>query len=43
MICDITFTNFIGKHPIRHCKRCARSVCPHCSENKRILSKTDKE
>jgi hypothetical protein len=40
-LCDQEFTNFLGKNAIRHCKRCARSICGVCSQQKRQLSKVE--
>ena len=28
---------------MRHCKRCSKSVCDTCSQNKRRLSRKDKK
>ena len=41
-LCEAPFTTGMGKNPIRHCKRCARSVCEVCSSVKRQLSRSDK-
>ena len=43
MLCENEFTTAIGANPIRHCKRCGRSICDVCSLTKRQLSKSDKE
>ena len=40
-LCDDVFTRALGKNPVRHCKRCGRSVCGVCSESKRQLSQND--
>ena len=37
------FTSAIGKNPIRHCKRCGKSICKVCSEGRRRLSRSDPE
>ena len=46
MLCDAPFTKRIvmrNRNPIRHCKRCGRSICAVCSDTKRQLSKDDPE
>ena len=43
-LCNDKFTKMVvGKNPIRHCKRCARSVCDVCSLTRRQLSRSDPE
>lgn len=42
-LCLAVFTGGLGKNPIRHCKRCAKSVCEVCSLSRRVLSRSDKE
>ena len=45
MLCQAAFTKkfALGKNPIRHCKRCGKSICQVCSEGRRRLSRTDPE
>ena len=43
MLCSATFTRALGKNPIRHCKRCGKSICQVCSEGRRRLSRADPE
>ena len=43
MLCQAAFTRALGKNPIRHCKRCGKSICQVCSEGRRRLSRTDPE
>ena len=31
----------LNRNPIRHCKRCGKSICEVCSDQKRQLSKDD--
>ena len=40
-LCEKPFTPAIGKNPVRHCKRCGKSVCQQCSDQRRRLSKQD--
>lgn len=44
MLCENIFTKkfaILNRNPIRHCKRCGKSICEVCSDQKRILSKAD--
>ena len=46
MLCEALFTQklrLINRNPIRHCKKCARSICEVCSDQKRQLSKDNPE
>jgi ATP-dependent protease Clp ATPase subunit len=43
MLCEAEFTKMFPSNPIRHCKRCAKSVCDVCSKTKRQLSQQDSE
>ena len=46
MICYTPFTvklKIKERLPIRHCKKCAKSVCDNCSGTRRQLSKEDTE
>ena len=46
MLCEQPFTKaltLLNRNPVRHCKKCAKSICEVCSENKRQLSKNDPE
>ena len=43
MLCAAAFTRALGKNPIRHCKRCGKSICQVCSEGRRRLSRADPE
>ena len=38
MLCEQPFTKaltLLNRNPVRHCKKCAKSICEVCSENKR--------
>ena len=39
MLCKMEFGIFKRKH---HCRRCGRCCCSECTQNKRMLSKSDK-
>ena len=44
MLCEAPFTGnlvIVNRNPIRHCKRCGKSVCQVCSESFKRLSKDD--
>ena len=41
LLCEAVFTGALGKNPVRHCKRCGKSICNVCSENRRQLSQDD--
>ena len=41
MLCDALFTTkmrLLNRNPIRHCKKCGKSICEVCSDQKRQLS-----
>ena len=41
LLCEAVFTKMIGKNPVRHCKKCGKSICAVCSETRRQLSQRD--
>ena len=43
MLCEAEFTKMFPANPIRHCKRCGKSICDICSRTKRQLSQADTE
>lgn len=43
MLCEAEFTKMFPANPIRHCKRCGKSICDTCSKMKRQLSQQDTE